>query len=219
MLLVPPGAFQMGCTDESPGGCTSAELPVHTVTLTNPVYLGRFEITQGQFLNTMNFNPAFFSIWWYSPGMPVEQVTWDSIQGYLARTGFRLPTEAEWEFACRAGTTTAFYNGSNDDTGLGSLGWYVGNSIGLTHGVGEKQPNRLGFYDMAGNVWEWVSDFYGPYSAEAQVNPTGAMSGTRVLRGGSFTDGSGSLRSSSRMAASPDVLYYRNGGFRVARNP
>jgi formylglycine-generating enzyme required for sulfatase activity len=149
----------------------------------------------------------------------VEQVTWNTVQIYLKETGFRLPTEAEWEYACRAGTQTPFYNGSTDDRAVGTLAWYAGNSDGRTHAVGQKAANALGFHDMLGNVWEWVNDWYGSsyYMESPTVNPPGPNSGTsRVLRGGSWYYGSSNTRSSYRSTYGGTGADF---GFRVARNP
>jgi len=149
----------------------------------------------------------------------VEQVSWITIQGYLGATGMRLPTEAEWEYACRAGTQTPFYNGSTDDNSVGALAWYYLNSGSQTHPVGGKAANAFGFHDMLGNVFEWVNDWYGSYSANAQTNPTGPASASyRVIRGGSLGNVSGNVRSSIRYDASPGDTYYGI-GFRVARDP
>ena len=131
----------------------------------------------------------------------------------------RLPNEAEWEFACRAGTTTAFNNGSNDDNTVANVAWYVENSGGQTHAVGNKAANALGFYDMTGNVWEWVNDWYDSsyYSMSPSTNPGGPVSGTtRVLRGGSWYYDSGKVRSSYRSTSGCTGVDF---GFRVARNP
>ena len=166
MLLVPPGTFLMGCImGSNQFGCFELELPVHQVTLTNAFYLGRYEVTQSQWVATMGSNPSYFQGQSDSPSRPVEQVSWDTIQGYLRATGFRLPTEAEWEHACRAGTQTPFYNGSTDDSTVGMLAWCSANSGSQTHAVGGKQANGFGLYDMLGNVWELVSDGFGSYTA------------------------------------------------------
>jgi formylglycine-generating enzyme required for sulfatase activity len=225
MLLVPPGTFQMGCIMGSDlYGCVSwLEQPVHQVTLTNAFYLGRFELTQSQWVATMGSNPSYFQGQPDSASRPVEQVSWNTIQGYLSATGFRLPTEAEWEYACRAGTQTPFYNGSTDDTTLGTLAWYGaccgGNSGEQSHAVGGKLANAFGFHDMLGNVREWVNDRYGVYTAVAQTNPTGpASSTTRVVRGGDWWGISWSLRSSIRASSEPHDAFYLI-GFRVARTP
>ena len=220
MLLVPPGTFQMGCimgSNQYP--CYSPEQPVHQVTLTNAFYMGRYEVTQAQWQARMGSNPSWFHGYADSASRPVEQVSWNTIQGYLSVTGFRLPTEAEWEYACRAGTQTPFYNGSTDDNTLGALAWYSANSGNQTHAVGGKAANGYGLYDMLGNAWEWVNDWYGAYSANPQTDPTGPVSGSsRVLRGGSLSAGLWSVRSSYRHNVAPGDAYI-NVGFRVARTP
>jgi len=146
-------------------------------------------------------------------------VSWNTIQGYLGSTGFRLPTEAEWEFACRAGTQTPFYNGSTDDSTVGALAWYGSNSGNQTHVVGGKAANGFGLYDMLGNVWEWVNDWSDAYPSSAQTNPTGPVSAAdRVIRGGSWGYGADGVRSSSRDAGTPGGTD-GSVGFRVARTP
>jgi formylglycine-generating enzyme required for sulfatase activity len=168
---------------------------------------------------TVGSNPSFFQGSSDSATRPVEQVSWNTIQGYLSATGFRLPTEAEWEYACRAGTQTPFYNGSTDDSTLGALAWYKPNSGDQTHAVGGKLANAFGFHEMLGNVWEWVNDCFGDYTADAQTNPTGPVSGPyRVIRGGSWNSGAIFLRSFTRYGDWPfSMRSYL--GFRVARNP
>ena len=224
MMLIPPGTFQMGCImGSNQYECYSWEQPVHAVTLTNAFYLGRYEVTQSQWVATMGSNPSYFQGQADSASRPVEQVSWNTIQGYLSATGMRLPTEAEWEYACRAGTQTPFYNGSTDDSTVGALAWYGsccgGNSGGQTHAVGGKAANGFGLYDMLGNVWEWVNDGYAAYPSSAQTNPAGPVSAPyRVFRGGSWGDDSNLGRSSFRDDGSPD--FSRNDfGFRVARTP
>ncbi|MBU3684671.1 MAG: formylglycine-generating enzyme family protein, partial [Phycisphaerales bacterium] len=155
------------------------------------------------------------------PNRPVEQVSWNMIQGFLAATGMRLPSDAEWEYCCRAGTGTAFNNGSNDDALVGNLAWFGGNAMSQTRPVGLKQANPLGFHDMHGNVWEWVSDWYSAtyFDESPIVNPTGPAMGTsRVFRGGFYLNLSASTRSSSRSNGVPDAPVFAI-GFRVARNP
>jgi formylglycine-generating enzyme required for sulfatase activity len=219
MLLVPPGTFTMGCTASNQYGCNANENPTHSVTLTQAFYLGRYEVTQGQWVARMGSNPSYFVGQSDSASRPVEQVSWNTIQGYLSATGMRLPSEAEWEYACRAGTTTAFNNGSSDDATVGTIAWYSSNSGNQTHAVGGKAANALGLYDMSGNVWEWVNDRYAGYSSGAQTNPLGPVSGSyRVVRGGSWLDNSFSVRSSARGSTTPD-LSYDVVGFRVARTP
>jgi formylglycine-generating enzyme required for sulfatase activity len=217
-------------------------MPVHQVTLTNAFYLGRYEVTQAQWQARMGSNPSYFQSASSDvpanqvPNRPVEQVSWDQIAGaggFMAQTGMRLPTEAEWEYAYRAGTTTAFHgftgypNGTNDYSLVGSIGWFDYNTCGggsgcMTHPVGQKLGNGFGLHDMAGNVLEWVNDWYGDYSAEPQVNPQGHPTGQygqyRVFRGGSWGNYAGSLRASDRYRSTPD--YTVNAiGFRAARSP
>ena len=220
MLLVPPGTFQMGCIMGSNlYGCEGEEQPVHQVTLTNAFYLGRYEVTQSQWVAKMGSNPSYFQGQSDSASRPVEQVSWDTIPSYLSATSMRLPTEAEWEYACRAGTQTPFYNGSTDDNTVGALAWYSPNSGSQTHAVGGKAANAFGFHDMLGNVWEWVNDWYGSYSGNAQTDPTGPVSASyRVIRGGSWDPGTFGVRSSYRSYATPG--FSNTGiGFRVARTP
>jgi formylglycine-generating enzyme required for sulfatase activity len=223
MLLVPPGTFTMGCTASNQYGCFGVEAPTHSVTLTQAFYLGRYEVTQGQWLAKMGSNPSYFQGAGYpdAANRPVEQVSWNTIQGYLSATGMRLPSEAEWEYACRAGTTTAFNNGSSDDATVGTIAWYWSNSGSQTHAVGGKAANALGLYDMSGNVYEWVNDWYEStyYSVSPSTNPLGPVSGTnRVFRGGSWQDSSFNVRSSSRNYSTPGNSL-SSVGFRVARAP
>ena len=220
MMLIPPGTFQMGCImGSNQYGCYSWEQPVHQVTLTNAFYLGRYEVTQSQWLAKMGSNPSNFQGQPDSPSHPVEQVSWNTIQGYLSATGFRLPTEAEWEYACRAGTQTPFYNGSTDDSTLGTLAWYESNASYQTHAVGGKLANAFGLHDMLGNVWEWVNDWYGYYQSSAQTDPTGAMNtSNRVIRGGSWQYATYDVRSSYRSYVTPGYTGISL-GFRVARTP
>jgi len=222
MLVVPPGTFQMGCI-EAPSGtsCDSREAPVHGVTLTNAFYLGRYEVTQTQWEAKMGSNPSYFQGNSDSASRPVEQVSWTTVHGYLSATGLRLATEAEWEYACRAGTLTPFYNGSTDPDLLTTMAWFGDNAESQTHPIGSKAANPLGFYDMLGNVWEIVSDWYAAYSETAQTNPAGPATGEyKIQRGGSWADGWALpyVRSSGRSWIST-AIGYNNSGFRVARNP
>ena len=221
MLLVPAGTFVMG-----EAGWAQ---PVHSVTLTQAFYMGRYEVTQGQWVAKMGSNPSYWQGQSNSANRPVEQVSWSNIQGYLSATGMRMPSEAEWEYAYRAGTTTAFHsmtyfpNGTNDGNQAETIAWfngsYCGSGVCGTRAVGGKEANALGLLDMAGNVWEWVNDWKGDYSSDAQINPLGPESGAwRVLRGGSFATNSYAVRSSYRISYTPDTLDYDK-GFRVARNP
>ncbi len=230
MLLVPPGTFVMGCSASNLYGCSSDENPVHPVTLTSAFYLGRYEVTQAQWQARMGSNPSYFTGQPDSPSRPVEQVSWNTIQSFNSATGMRLPTEAEWEYAYRAGTTTAFHsmpgypNGTNNDSLVGNIAWYYYNTCSggdgcRTHAVGGKAANALGIHDMAGNVWEWCQDWYGGYSSANQTNPTGPTSGTvRLLRGGSWRNVSDVCRASQRYGDTPDGAD-SDVGFRVARAP
>ena len=210
MLLVPAGTFTMGC---SPGDaeCGSDESPAHQVTLTNAFYMGKTEVTQAQWQAKMGSNPSYFS---GQPNNPVDQVSWNMIQDFNSATGLRLPTEAEWEYACRAGTTTARYGEVN------AIAWYYQNwTIYGTQPVAGKLPNALGLYDTLGNVWEWCQDWYGPYSSGSVTNPTGPTTGTyRLWRGGDWDSYSGGCRASRRGDSSPDIIYDVI-GFRVVRTP
>jgi len=220
MLLIPPTTFQMGCIiGFDYYGCGSTERPVHEVTLTSAFYLGRFEVTQAQWQAQAGSNPSRFQGQPDSAIRPVEQVSWESVQGFLSATGMRLPTEAEWEYACRAGTQTPLYNNATDNHSVAPLAWYGWNSDAQTHAVAGKAPNGFGLYDMLGNVWEWVNDWWGYYAAEAQTNPIGPVDGAyRVFRGGSWLDAFYGVGSSIRSATWPNYqLDYV--GFRVARNP
>ena len=221
-----PSTFQMGCIMGSDSfACIPQEQPVHTVTLTNAYYLGRYEVTQAQWQAKMGSNPSYFQGQADSPSRPVEAVSWNTIQNFNSATGLRLPTEAEWEFACRAGTTTPFHsgpgfpNGTTNDGLVGTIAWFNAYAGNVTHAVGGKAANALGMHDMLGNVWEWQSDWYGDYSSGAQTNPTGPGSGSyRVLRGGSWDNVTDYVRSSNRNNITPDYTY-SDVGFRVARAP
>ncbi len=222
MLLIPGGTFTMGCSASTSYGCNSDETN-HQVTLSNAFYLGKTEVTQAQWQAKMGSNPSYFS---GNANNPVEQVSWNDIAGFNTATGLRLPSEAEWEYACRGGTTTAFHsmpgypNGTNDDSLLGNIAWYdLNNSPYGTKPVAGKAANAFGMYDMSGNVWEWCNDWYGSYAVGNATDPAGPSSGSyRVLRGGNWNSGSNYCRSSDRFVLDPD---YRGGnvGFRVARTP
>ena len=211
MLLVPPGKFIMGA---SPGDteATDEEKPAHEVTLTKPFYLGRTEITQAQWSKVTGEEAGHFKL---SGEHPVESVTFEKVNNFLKRAGngLVLPTEAQWEYACRAGTKAATYGD------LDSIAWYSKNSQNTTHAVAQTLANALGFYDMLGNVSEWCLDWYEPYTAANQIDPSGPVNGTnRVLCGGRWFNYSSGCRASAR--ASCDTNYRSYGiGFRVARTP
>ena len=199
MIKVEAGTFTMGATSEMQDP-DSDEKPAHQVTLTNNYYLGKTEVTQALWKAVMGNNPSYFA----GDNKPVEKVSWNDCQTFFSKlnraTGknFRLPTEAEWEFAARGGNKSRHYQYSGSNS-LTEVAWYDDNSGGMTHNVATKQPNELGLYDMSGNVWEWCSDWYGDYSSTAQTNPTGAYSGSRrVHRGGSWDYDAWSCRSSLR---------------------
>ena len=168
----------------------------------------------------MGYNPSAFQGQSNSSSRPVEQVSWNAIAGYLLATGFRVPTEAEWEYACRAGTTTAFGNGSDDDQTVAGIAWFQGNSAAQTRTVAQRAANALGLHDMHGNVWEWVSDLCcAYYSADPATNPTGPSEGDgRMVRGGSWENTTDRLRSSHRSQFGAGNSWH-SVGFRVARNP
>ena len=165
LLLIPGGTFTMGCSASTSNGCFSSENPTHQVTLSKAFYLGKTEVTQAQWQAKMISNPSYFTSYSDSPSRPVETVSWNDIAGFNTATGLRLPSEAEWEYAYRGGTTTAFHsmpgypNGTNDDSLLGNIAWYSGNngasgsSTFGTRPVAGKAANAFGMYDMSGNVW------------------------------------------------------------------
>jgi formylglycine-generating enzyme required for sulfatase activity len=222
MVLIPPGTFLMGCSPSIQSGCSphgNGETPRRTIMLSSPFYLGRFEVTQSQWMSRMGVNPSHFADQPDWSSRPVERVSWNDVQAYMAATGMRLPTEAEWEWSCRAGTSTAFSNGSDDESTVDAIAWFAGNAS-QTRPVGMKDANGFGLFDVHGNVWEWVNDWSAPYSAGSQTDPIGPVSGTdRVFRGGSWYGGDASIvRSSQRWGGVPQDRYW-NLGFRVARNP
>ena len=210
LVLIPGGTFQMGSTSSE---SYDRERPVHPVTLSS-FYIGKYEVTQGQWLAVMGDNPSHFK---KGDNYPVEQVSWDDCQEFIQKlnqlTGkrYRLPTEAEWEYAARGGTSGDRYGNIED------IAWYDDNSGGSTQPVGVKQPNAYGLYDMLGNVWEWCQDWKGPYTSGAKTNPTGPSSGSyRVLRGGSWRNSASRVRAPNRHGHTPDNRYNSNLGFRLA---
>ena len=187
LVKVEAGSFNMGATSEMENPYED-EKPIHRVTLTNNYYIGKYEVTQALWQAVMGSNPSCFK----GDDLPVERVSWNDCQDFISKlnamTGkrFRLPTEAEWEYAARGGKKSRGYQYSGSNT-LGDVAWYGDNSGSKTHAVGTKQPNELGIYDMAANVEEWCQDRYGSYSSSPQTNPTGAASGSnRVIRGGDW---------------------------------
>jgi formylglycine-generating enzyme required for sulfatase activity len=211
--LLPGGTFTMGEGDDA-----------HQVTLTKPFEIAVYELTQEQASKVTKVNPSKFK----GPQNPVEQVSWTEAVAFCRMLSelpaeksagyvYRLPTEAEWEYACRAGTTTTYSFGDSESE-LGDYGWYDKNSGDTTHPVGGKKPNGWGLYDMHGNVWEWCQDWYGSYPSGSTTDPTGAASGsTRVNRGGSWLHYSGYCHSAYRSRDAPDYRHYSL-GFRVLRS-
>ena len=208
MVKVEAGTFMMGATAEMENPDDN-EKPVHQVTLTNNYYIGKYEVTQALWQEVMGSNPSTYQ----DDTHPVENVSWDDCQEFIFKlnsmTGkkFRLPTEAEWEYAARGGKKAKGYQyiGSSN---VSDVAWNYENSGCGTHSVGTKQPNELGIYDMAGNVWEWCQDWYGSYSSSSQKNPIGATSGSiRVNRGGSWCHNMKYCRSSYRFGKDSDTRW------------
>jgi formylglycine-generating enzyme required for sulfatase activity len=224
--LIPAGEFLMGSPD-SDRDAGRDEKPQHRVRITRPFYLGVYPVTQSQWLSVMDRNPSRFK---GPDNPPVEMVSWNDCQEFIYRLNerrdergnvYRLPTEAEWEYACRAGSTTIYSFGDSADS-LRDYGWYLNNSggprTGSTYPVGQKKPNAWGLYDMHGNVLEWCQDWYdSEYYAASPINdPTGPLSGSdRVNRGGGWYDHARLCRSAYRYRDTPD---YRSNslGFRLA---
>ncbi len=217
----PPGTFMMGSPDTEQDR-DADEGPQHQVTISHGFWMGKYEVTQKQWKDVMGSNPSYFQGGSYgnTDNRPVEQVPWNTItQTFLptlnTATGltFRLPTEAEREYACRAGTTTRFYWGDDPSyTQVGNYAWYLDNSSNQTHEVGGKTPNAWGLYDMSGNVWEWCQDFYGSYTSDAVTDPTGPATGpTHVDLGSAWTHTSIRCRSADRDHDAPSWLYYSSG--------
>lgn len=187
MVRVEGGTFMMGATPEQGNNVLDEEKPAHQVTLSS-FLIGKYEVTQEEWQAVMGDNPSYFK----GAKCPVESVSWNDCQKFIrklnAMTGkrFRLPTEAEWEYAARGGNKSIGYKYSGSDN-LDRVAWYDGNSGSASHNVGQKSPNELGLYDMSGNVWEWCQDWKDSYSSISQTNPTGPSSGSvRVNRGGSW---------------------------------
>ncbi len=241
MIWIEPGTFIMG-SPENELGRQSNEIQ-HQVTLTKGYWLGKYEVTQAQYEAVMGTNPS--SEWFIGADMPVNKVEWNDAKEFCQKLTemmkaagklpegyeYTLPTEAQWEYACRAGTTTAFNNGTNIPSeeqlwwaqpcpNLDEVGWYCGDSDYALHPVGQKKPNAWGLYDMHGNVFEWCSDWYGDYPTSAVTDPVGADTGSdRVYRGGGWGDTAGYCRSANRRYDMPSNFFYRSRGFRVALAP
>jgi formylglycine-generating enzyme required for sulfatase activity len=212
-IRVPGGCFQMG---DVFGDGNKGEKPVHKVCLSD-FAIGKYEITQGEWQKIMGGNPSKFNS--CGPDCPVEQVNMEDVRKFVQKlnqqTGgvYRLPTEAEWEYAARSGGKNEKYSGGSK---VDAVAWYKNNSSNKTHPVGSLQANGLGIYDMSGNVWEWVSDRYGDYSGDKQLDPTGHLDAPSVVsRGGSWGSGSTGVRTTNRIGSSPDNRHNLQ-GFRLA---
>ena len=187
MVKVPAGTFGMGTNEVVSSGdwINDVEHPRHQVTISKDFWMGQFTVTQQQWQEVMGNNPSYFHD---DPNLPVEQVTFHDVQAFLAKLNsiqsrwtVRLPTEAEWEYAARAGTTGETYGP------LDEIAWYRANNSRGTHPVGKKLPNAFGLYDMLGNVWQWCQDWFGPYSSTPSIDPQGESKGDlRITRGGCF---------------------------------
>lgn len=220
LVLIPPGEFTMGSND----GENYEKLP-HKVRITKPFYMGGTEVTQAQYEAVMGHNPSNFK----GRDNPIETVSWNDATEFCrklsqkSRIQVGLPTEAEWEYACRAGSTTNYCFGDSDNQ-MGDYAWSRSNSGRKTHPVGQKKPNAWGLYDMYGNVWEWCQDWYdgGYYAKNHEGDPSGPQTGSdRVQRGGSWPDRASYCRVAGRAKLTPKFTGY-NHGFRVvvsARTP
>jgi formylglycine-generating enzyme required for sulfatase activity len=232
LVLIPKGTFMMGSPERE-------DEPQHQVTISKDYYLGVTEVTQGQYEKVIGKNPSRFQkssrfqefrVRGSDTSMyPVEDVWWKEAEEFCKKLSdlpeekkagrvYRLPTEAEWEYACRAGSKSAYSFGESSKS-LGDYAWFYENSNGQTHPVGEKKANAWGLYDMQGNVWEWCSDWYGQYPKGAVSDPVGPREGSfRVIRGGSYFSEAANCRSANHNRHDPsDRFHYY--GFRVALSP
>jgi formylglycine-generating enzyme required for sulfatase activity len=222
MVWIPAGSFMMGrYTNEADS--YSDEDPQHQVTFASGFWMGKYEVTQAQWMAVMGSNPSYFT---GDLNRPVEQVSWDTVQTFIAAVNalgqgtVHLPSEAQWEYACRVGTTTRFYWGDDPSSmSIGSYAWYIGNSSSTTHPVGQKLPNAWGLYDMAGNVYEWCEDYWhsnytgAPTDGSAWLSPTAS---DRAVRGGSWYLNDYLCRSAKRGYYAPASPAFFT-GFRLAR--
>jgi formylglycine-generating enzyme required for sulfatase activity len=212
-ILIPAGTFMMGSPDTD-AEADKDEKPAHRVTLSQPFSLGKYPVTQAQWETVMGNNPSRFT---GTPDRPVENVSWHDVQAFLHKLneregggGYRLPTEAQWEYACRAGTETPRYHQDID-----AIAWYEANSNRQTQPVGQKWPNAWGFYDMLGNVWEWCHDGKRTYTRASVCDPLGPTEAgaDRGHRGGGWDDDAQSVRAADRFWLDPglriDVLGFR----------
>jgi len=218
LALIPAGKFMMGSPDGEQDR-TKDEGPQREVTISKPFYMGIYHVTQEQYEQVMGKNPSKFK----GAQNPVEMVSWDEAVEFCKKLSQKtgktvsLPTEAQWEYACRAGSKTRFSYGDDEDySKLGDYAWYSKNSDGKTHAVGQKKPNAWGLYDMHGNVWGWCSDWYASYENAVTTNPTGPLHGSeRAVRGGIWTCEPLVCRSAHRCGISPNSQQ-SSLGFRVS---
>ncbi|MHB8952036.1 MAG: formylglycine-generating enzyme family protein [Pirellulaceae bacterium] len=221
LVLIPAGKFVMGSpVDESHR--SGDEGPQHRVQITAPFHLGVHEVTQSQYERIMRANVSSFN----GSTHPVERVSWDDAVSFCEKLSalseeraagrmYRLPSEAEWEYACRAGSTTPYSFGDDADA-VEDHAWVDGNSSSTTHPVGEKLPNAWGLYDMHGNVWEWCADWFGAYPKTPVDDPRGIATGaSRAIRGGCWLSSAKDCRTANRLGHPPDSRYFFL-GFRVA---
>ncbi|MDY6854308.1 MAG: formylglycine-generating enzyme family protein [Thermodesulfobacteriota bacterium] len=216
-MYIPPGTFLMGSPPDELGR-HSDEIQ-HQVTLTKGFYMQTTEVTQAQWKAVMENNPSYFK----GDDLPVERISWNEAQEFIQKlneieaTGrYRLPTEAEWEYACRSGNMSAYYFGNSGEE-LERYAWYGGGYLDKTSSVGKKKPNAWGLYDMHGNVWEWCQDWFGKYPSASVVDPKGPPLGQNIVyRGGSWFDAGKYCRSAFRYRSAPGFEYHHL-GFRVVR--
>ncbi|HII79471.1 MAG TPA: formylglycine-generating enzyme family protein [Methanosarcina sp.] len=219
-VMIPAGEFNMGSSPEEKDR-SDCESPVHRVTIQNPFYMGKSPVTQKQWKKIMGTSPSNFK----DEARPVELVSWEEVQEFIKKLNlientakYRLPTEAEWEYSCRAGTQSRYFFG-NDESKLGDYAWYVDNTGRKTHPVGKKKPNPWGLYDMHGNVWEWVQDRWHENYNGSPSNGSAWEHGNcsaRVSRGGSWYCDSDTCRSAARFSREPENRF-ANLGFRLVR--
>jgi formylglycine-generating enzyme required for sulfatase activity len=237
MVFIPPGTFRMGSPSNELGRIALnddvqlAEGPQTAVTISRGFWMGKYEVTQGEYQTVMGNNPSASK---GGPNLPVESVTWSNATNYCGKltekeraagripagSRFRLPTEAEWEYASRAWTSTRFsYGDDPGDINLGQYAWFQDNSNSSTHPVGQKLPNSWGLYDMSGNVWEWCQDHASPELGGIALDPQGPTTGAeRVLRGGSSFGPAYGMRAAQRFHSAPDVSSGIT-GFRIVLAP
>ncbi|MBF0506181.1 MAG: formylglycine-generating enzyme family protein [Nitrospirae bacterium] len=219
-VFIPGGCYSMG---DIYGDGDADEKPVHEVCV-NDFYMSKYEVTQGQWVSLMGKNPSSFK---EGKSYPVENISWQNTQNFITALEkknsayrFRLPTEAEWEYACRSGGKKEKWAGTGNETALGEYAWFGSNSGGRPHAAGKAKPNGQGLYDMSGNVWEWVEDDYAPdcYQNQEKDNPIciRGRGSNRVIRGGSWNLSARFARCSARSSAKPSEIAY-SAGFRLVR--